>query len=64
MSNNYTRDNAWFGVYSYFPEMKTPFFYRGGVYSSDNAGVFFFSSDNGIAQTIGSFSSFRVALVF
>ena len=59
-SNDYdSTSNSWFGASSYFPNAYNPFFPRGGAYGTGAAGVFYFYSDNGSAN---SYSSFRVVL--
>ena len=60
-ANGNSSSSSWYGDYSYFPYTSSPFFERGGGYDSGaNAGVFFFSFDNGNS---GSNLSFRPVLV-
>ena len=60
-ANGNSSSSSWYGDYSDFPGLSTPFFVRGGGYDDDtDAGVFCFYGDNGDSD---SFVSFRPVLV-
>ena len=62
-ANGNTGNGSWYGDYSNFPNTSTPFFTRGGSYSSGaGAGVFYFSDDNGLSRSGNSFRPVLVAL--
>ena len=54
---------SWYGDGSSFPGIAAPFFLRGGLFSNGtNAGVFYFSNDNGDSSSVGSFRPVLVTL--
>ena len=62
-STNGSGSTSWYGDYSYFPSTGSPFFGRGGDYSSGTgAGVFYFNDDSAYSYFVGSFRPVLVAL--
>ena len=62
-ANGNSSSSSWYGDFSYFPSTSIPFFGRGGDYNYGTvAGVFCFSSNNGISDSSGSFRPVLVAL--
>ena len=62
-STNGSGSTSWYGDYSTFPYTSVPFFRRGGYYDGGaNAGVFYFSSTDGVSSSNGSFRPVLVAL--